>query len=191
MKIQFKKIHTVSNYISFSRILLSIPIFYYISNIENIEGARFILFGFYILAYITDLLDGYFARKFNQISELGKIIDPLADKILVTLVVLYLFYFNFIPAHYFWIIVLRDLFIFTGGIFVTKKIGWVLPSNYLGKATVFSIGIFIIFVTIGFNSSDFVYQFFYFISIGLSFLSVLSYGIRAFKEIKKVNNETV
>ncbi|MCB9250033.1 MAG: hypothetical protein H6613_16540 [Ignavibacteriales bacterium] len=74
---------------------------------------------------------------------------------------------------------------------MSKKIGFVLPSNYLGKATVFSIGIFIILVTLGFNSNDIVYQIFYLISIGLSFASVASYGARGFKEIKKVNNETV
>ncbi|MCB0751174.1 MAG: CDP-alcohol phosphatidyltransferase family protein, partial [Ignavibacteriae bacterium] len=155
------------------------------------HGARWYLFTLYILVYFTDILDGYLARKLNQVSELGKIIDPLADKILVILVVIYLYYFDLIPAIYFWIIVLRDLIIFTGGIFVSKKIGFVLPSNYLGKATVFSIGIFIIFVTLGFNSNDIVYKVFYIISIGLSFASVVSYGARGFKEIKKVNNETV
>ncbi len=191
MIIQFKKIHTVSNYISFSRIMLAIPIFYFVSNIKEIEGARLILVGFYILAYLTDILDGFFARKFNEISELGKIIDPLADKILVILIVIYFFYFNLISATYFLIILLRDLIIFIGGIFVTRRIGFVLPSNYLGKGTVFSIGIFIIFVTLGYTSSDLVYQILYFFSIGLSFASVITYGARAFSEIKKVNNEAV
>ncbi len=106
-----------------------------------IPEARYILLSLYILVYLTDIADGYFARKFNQISELGKIIDPLADKILVILVVAYLYYYEIIPAYYFWIIILRDLIIFIGGIIVSKKIGKVLPSNYLGKATVLSIGI--------------------------------------------------
>ncbi|MCB9250032.1 MAG: CDP-alcohol phosphatidyltransferase family protein [Ignavibacteriales bacterium] len=83
------------------RILLAIPIFYFVSNLELIHGARWYLFTLYILVYFTDILDGYLARKFNQVSELGKIIDPLADKILVILVVIYLYYFNLIPAIYF------------------------------------------------------------------------------------------
>ena len=145
----------------------------------------------FIAASLTDMFDGKIARKNGLVTDFGKFADPLADKILVILVVIYLYYFNLIPAIYFWIIVFRDLIIFTGGIFVSKKIGFVLPSNYLGKATVFSIGIFIIFVTLGFNSNDIVYKVFYIISIGLSFASVVSYGARGFKEIKKVNNETL
>lgn len=187
MKIQIKKINTYSNYISFLRILLGIPIFYFVSNINEIEGARYILVGFYMLAYLTDILDGYLARKLNEISELGKIIDPLADKVLVIMIVIYLYYFEIIPSYYFWIVVLRDLVIFTGGIFVSKKIGYVLPSNYLGKGTVLSIGIFIIIVTLGYTYGDVLYEIFHHMSIVLSFASVISYGIRGYKEVKKVN----
>ncbi|MFZ1292217.1 MAG: CDP-alcohol phosphatidyltransferase family protein [Melioribacteraceae bacterium] len=191
MKIQLNKINTISNYISFLRLLLAIPIFYFISNINEITGARFILVSLYLFAYLTDILDGYFARKLNEISELGKIIDPLADKILVIMIVIFLYYFNLISEFYFWVIVLRDLVIFTGGIFVSKKIGYVLPSNYLGKATVFSIGIYIIIITLGYNSSHISHQIFYYLTIILSFLSVIVYGLRGFKEIKKVKNEVI
>lgn len=191
MNIKFKKIYTFSNFISFVRILLAIPIFYYISNIADISGARYILLSLYVFVFLTDIADGYFARKFNQISELGKIIDPLADKILVILVITYLYYFEIIPAFYFWIIILRDVLIFFGGILVSKKIGKVLPSNYLGKATVLSIGFFIIIVTLGVKSDEFLYQIFIWLSVALSFASVLLYGYRGFNEIKKVDNETV
>ena len=191
MNIKFKKIYTFSNFISFVRILLAIPIFYYISNIADISGARYILLSLYVFVFLTDIADGYFARKFNQVSELGKIIDPLADKILVILVIAYLYYFEIIPAFYFWIIILRDVLIFFGGILVSKKIGKVLPSNYLGKATVLSIGFFIIIVTLGVKSDEFLYQIFIWLSVALSFASVLLYGYRGFNEIKKVDNETV
>ena len=185
MRLELNKIYTLSNFISFVRILLAIPIFYYISNINDISGARYILLSLYILAYLTDIADGYFARKFDQISELGKIIDPLADKILVILVVAYLYYYEILPEFYFWIIIL------SGGIFVSKKIGKVLPSNYLGKATVLSIGIFIIIVTLGITNNQILYQLFLWISMLLSFASVIFYGFRGFQEIKKVRNETV
>lgn len=191
MKIQIKKIYTVSNFISFIRILLAIPIFIFVSKINSIEGARYYLLSLYTFAYLTDIADGYFARKFNEITELGKIIDPLADKILVILVVLYLYYYEIIPAIYFWIIILRDIIIFTGGIFVSKKIGVVLPSNYLGKITVLSIGFFIIIVTLGVDKNNLFYMVFYYGSLLLSFASVISYGLRGIKELKKVNNEAL
>ena len=191
MNIEFNKINTLSNYISFFRILLAVPIFIFISNIDEIEGARYILLSLYILVYLTDIADGYFARKFNQVSELGKIIDPLADKILVFLVIVYLYYFEFIPSYYFWIIILRDIIIFIGGIFVSKKIGKVLPSNYLGKLTVIFIGFFIIMVTLGLENENIFYQIFFYGSLILSFISVFFYGLRGYQEVKKVNNETV
>lgn len=191
MKIQLKKINTISNYISFIRLLLSIPIFYFVSHLEEISGARYILVGFYLFAYLTDILDGYFARKFNEVSELGKIVDPLADKVLVIMIVIYFYYFGMISIFYFLVIVLRDLIIFTGGIFVSRKIGMVSPSNYLGKGTVFSIGIYLIIVTLGYNSNDLIHNIFYYLTIILSFASVIAYGIRGYKEVKKVNNETV
>ena len=139
---------------------MAIPIFVFISNITEIAGARYILLFLYVLVYITDIADGYFARKFNEVTELGKIIDPLADKVLVFLVVTYLYYFQLIPSFYFWIIILRDVVIFIGGVLVSKKIGKVLPSNYLGKITVLLIGLFIIMVTLGFNSENLFYQIF-------------------------------
>lgn len=191
MNLVFKKIYTISNLISFVRILLAIPIFYYVSNITEIVGARYILFSLYVFAYITDIADGYFARKFNQISELGKIIDPLADKVLVILIVAYLYYFEIIPEFYFWIIILRDVIIFLGGIIVTKIIGKVLPSNYLGKITVLSIGIFIIIVTLGVTENQILYQIFILVSILLSFASVIMYAYRGFIEVKKVKNEVI
>ena len=191
MDLEFKKIYTVSNFISFIRIFLAFPIFYYVSHITEISGARYILLSLYFVAYITDIADGYFARKFNQISELGKIIDPLADKILVILVITYLYYYEIIPSFYFWIIILRDIIIFIGGIFVTKKIGKVLPSNILGKITVLSIGIFIIIVTLGLTSNQLLYQAFLLLSILLSFSSVILYGYRGIREVKKAKNEII
>jgi len=187
MKLDFSKIHTLSNYISFFRILLAIPIFIFISRIDEYEGARNILLILYILAYISDIADGYIARKLNQISELGKIIDPLADKALVFLVVTYLFYFELIPGYYYWIIIFRDIIIFVGGVFVSKRIGKVLPSNYLGKLTVLFIGFYIIIVTMGVESKNIFYQVLFYGSLLLSFASVISYGLRGFKEIKEHN----
>lgn len=191
MNIEFKKINTLSNYISFLRILLATPIFFFIRDINEFNGARNILVGLYMFAFLTDIADGFFARKLNQISELGKIIDPLADKILVIMITIFLYYYGIIPGFYFWIIVLRDVIIFVGGIFVSKKIGKVLPSDYLGKFTVLTIGIFIIIVTLGVPPDDTIYKIFFYGSMLSSFASVINYGIRAVKEIKKAENEVL
>jgi CDP-diacylglycerol--glycerol-3-phosphate 3-phosphatidyltransferase len=186
MNLNYKDLLKTSNLISILRILLVLPTAYYLSKINENDSYRMIVIVFFVGAYLTDLLDGFLARKFNQITEFGKIIDPLADKIFVTMIVLQLFWMDEIPTFYFWIIIMRDIIIFTGGIFVSKIIGKVLPSNLLGKITVASIAAFLL-VTVGLGQSViWLYNTFFYMSIFLSFASVIAYGIRGYENIKWV-----
>jgi CDP-diacylglycerol--glycerol-3-phosphate 3-phosphatidyltransferase len=143
------------------------------------------------IASISDLLDGYIARRKNLISEFGKIIDPLADKVCVILIITQLYLLGEIISIYFWIIVGRDVIIFIGGIIVSKKIGKVLPSNLLGKITVITIGIFIIITVIDLSKTNFLYHFFFYLSIIMSVLSVFGYGLRALEVLRWNKNETI
>lgn len=152
---------------------------------------RYYILALILIAFASDLLDGFVARKRNQISELGKIIDPLADKVLVALIVINLFFMDMIPAFFFWLIILRDIFIFLGGFFIKQKIGKVLPSNLLGKATVFSIGIFIIITLLRLNQLSIIYQGVMIISITLCFASIIGYSLRAKEILNWKKNETI
>ena len=184
MKLELNKIYTKSNLISFVRLLLVAPTIYLMTKIpEHDEYRYFVLFMFF-LAYLSDILDGYLARKFNEISELGKIIDPLADKIFVIAIVFQLFLSEEIPSYYFWIIIFRDVLILLGGIVVTNITGKVLPSNLLGKITVASIGLFFIAVVAGARDIHWLYDLLKYLSLSLSFASVLGYGLRGYETIK-------
>lgn len=184
MKINYKEIFGASNLISVLRMLLVIPTAFFLSQINEVESYRVIVILFFVGAYITDLLDGYIARKLNQITEFGKIIDPLADKVFVTMIVLQLFWMDEIPVYYFWIIILRDVIIFIGGIFVSKIIGKVLPSNLLGKITVASIAAFLVSIVGGASKIEWLYNYLLYQSVVLSFASVIAYGVRAYEHIK-------
>lgn len=184
MKYKLKEILTISNFVSILRMLLVLPTAYYLSKINEIESYRIIVILFFIGAYLTDILDGFLARKLNQITEFGKIIDPLADKVFVIMIVFQLFWMKEIPEYYFLIIILRDLIIFIGGIFVSKIIGKVLPSNLLGKITVVSIAVFLLSVVSGIDQNSWFYSFFLILSLILSFASVVGYGVRAYENIK-------
>lgn len=191
MQYKFKDINTVSNYISLLRVLLALPLFVFVDKFEVSYSYRLLAFGMCILAFITDILDGYLARKLDQVSEFGKIIDPLADKLCIALVVIKLYLAGYIPDYYFYIITLRDLIIFVGGIYVTKKIGFVLPSNMLGKITVVSIGFYILGVILGADSLPVVNNILLYLSIFLSFASVVGYTYRGFEAIKWKKNEVI
>ena len=76
----------IPNTLSFIRLLLAIPICYFLY-----QEQYFLTVLFALLAILTDNLDGYFARKYNQITELGKIIDPIADKTIICTVAIIFF----------------------------------------------------------------------------------------------------
>jgi phosphatidylglycerophosphate synthase len=80
------KIFNASNSLSFIRLLLVIPAWFAFNNFDN-NLARYSVAAIGVIATITDILDGYLARKLNQITEFGKVIDPLADKVLIVFVV--------------------------------------------------------------------------------------------------------
>ena len=190
MKYSSKEIYTVSNGISFLRFLLIIPLWFLLDSYQT-QSIRNITFALCVFAAATDVLDGYLARKLNQVTEVGKIIDPLADKAAMAVIVVKLFLIGEISAFFFLTIILRDLFIFIGGIFISKKLGRVLPSNKLGKITVLFIGFVILFILIGADKSSFYYTFFYYSSIILMFISLIAYIYRALEFIKRRNNESI
>ena len=186
-----KEIYLLPNLISLFRLLLFIPFLFLFQLMRTDDNYRYYILILILIAFISDLLDGYTARKTNQISELGKIIDPLADKVLVALIVINLFSMDMIPTFFFWLIILRDIFIFLGGLYIKQKIGKVLPSNLLGKATVFSIGIFIIITLLRLNQLSIIYQGVMIISITLCFASIIGYSLRAKEILNWKKNETI
>ncbi|MBK7091519.1 MAG: CDP-alcohol phosphatidyltransferase family protein [bacterium] len=87
------------------------------------------------VAIATDVLDGYFARKLNQISELGKILDPLADKIGVAALVVALAVYRDFPWWAAAIIIVRDLLLLIGSLATLSKTTEIPTSNLFGKFT--------------------------------------------------------
>ncbi len=98
---------TVASWITVSR-LLGVPfLLYFLHN--PTPATRWVALGIFLLAAGTDWLDGYVARKFNQITDLGKILDPLVDKLLVLAPLLALVELGAIPAWGVFLILGREL----------------------------------------------------------------------------------
>lgn len=73
---------TTANIITIARILL-VPVFVFFATAFPGESRELIAAGIFLFISLTDFLDGYIARKYNQVTDFGKFLDPLADKILV------------------------------------------------------------------------------------------------------------
>ncbi len=134
--------------------------------------------------YFSDLLDGFLARRLNQVSELGKIIDPLADKISVIVISLILLYLNRIPLWFVMIVIMRDLIILGFGLYLDRKKNIHPISNYPGKVAVFSIGLIILFSIINNPVLKEITNIMYFVSIALILYSSYLY-FKRFQQIIK------
>lgn len=104
----------------------------------------FVALGIFILAAFTDFLDGHIARKYNLITNLGKFLDSIADKMLTTTALILLTCYNIIPQPYgvicLTLFVLRDIIInFVRQMAATK--GVVLAANKLGKYKTFAVDV--------------------------------------------------
>jgi len=179
-----KKIINVSNLLSFVRLLLVIPVWIFFNNFPD-QTFRYLVVAAGIFALITDVLDGYFARKFNEITEFGKIIDPLADKVIIGFVVIKLFLIGEIPTYYFIMIVARDVLILIGGLLIATKTKYVLPSDKYGKATVVSIGIVLLMILINVDRDTIYFLLIFYLSIGLIIVSFTNYIYKAINVVNK------
>ena len=171
------KILTLSNSISFLRILLTIPtVIYFLRGDLEITGLLM------VFAYITDILDGYIARKTNTISEFGKAIDPIADKIFVAALIVAMLSKEMVPLWFVLIVIGKDVLTMFGVLIVRKKIGAVLPSNYWGKSAIL-LTIICLFLAVCGVSRD-ILVFGWVTSSALLIISFLIYTIRAVKLMK-------
>lgn len=130
-----------ANLISIFRIIL-IPIFLVFYLNTNFYYENFPLFAIliFLLAFFSDILDGMIARSKNQTTTLGKVLDPLADKLLRINVLCAFMIKKVLPIYFFVILVVLDLLsIITASILYCKKI--IIPANFLGKITTIFMGL--------------------------------------------------
>ena len=88
---------------------------------------------FFLLAAITDMLDGWAARRLNQVTEFGKILDPIADKYMIVSALAALAIRRWSPWWLLAVVAAKELLMLTGGLILLRR-GVVIQSNNLGKA---------------------------------------------------------
>jgi cardiolipin synthase (CMP-forming) len=124
----------IPNLISFLRLAL-VPVFLWLLLQEQFPWAIVVL----AVAGLTDYLDGFFARKLNQITKLGKFLDPLADRLYIFSTLIALSATGHVPIWLALLVVGRDLLILFS-LPVLAGLGYSsLPVHYLGKAATFAL----------------------------------------------------
>ncbi len=121
----------LANKLTIVRIFL-VPIFLIFITAQDIPYGTVIATVIFIIAALTDKLDGYIARSRNQITKFGKFMDPLADKLLVTAALISLVEYQIVPAWAAIVIIARE-FAVTGLRSIAASDGNVISASYWGK----------------------------------------------------------
>ncbi len=162
---------TVSNFLSILRVLLLPFIYHYLKT--GVEHDNTIAVSLMSVAVVSDILDGIIARRMGAESSMGKILDPLADKICIGTMIVILVFLRGFPIWLVSIIILRDALVVLSALILIRKRRIVLSSNWLGKATTIMMAALILAYTMEWSFS---YPFL--VTVGLLFMcaSMVSYG---------------
>ena len=127
----------------------------------------------FLVAGATDLLDGYIARKYNQITDLGKLLDPLADKLLMLCALFCFQDTQRVPLLVFILAAVKEVGMMIGSMYLLRSRKQVVHSNWMGKTAMaaFYAGVLISFID-GVQPYN---NILLFIGLALSYLALFSY----------------
>ena len=183
-----KRIWTVPNVLTMLRMAL-IPVYWVLMS----QGKMIPALCTYLAASLTDLADGYIARKYNQITDFGKLMDPLADKLMVLSVMLSMILPMggrpaILPWPPFVVVLAKELLMVLGGVFMLKK-GVVVYSKVIGKAAQFVMvcSLLCAFFYEYFDSIGApVYLWLLWIAVGLTICALVFYAKEAWQKLKSL-----
>ena len=163
----------LANKLTMIRIFL-VPVFLVFIAVRDIPYGSIVATAVFIIASITDQLDGHIARSRNQITNFGKFMDPLADKLLVTAALISLVELNMIPGWAVVIIIARE-FAVSGLRTLAASDGIVIAANYWGKFKTASQMIMIILLILHFDGIFVILeQIFIWLSLALTIISLIT-----------------
>lgn len=145
-KLEFGKILNIPNILSISRLVLLPFILFLIATKQYYPALVFM-----ILSWITDALDGYIARKTNQVTNVGKVLDHFVDKIWIGTILVALVITRNLPWWIAGIVIIRDFLIVIGSVLIIQKKSYIYSSPALGKITGFFFAVLIVVYLLDFT----------------------------------------
>ena len=138
---------------------------------------RYIALGIFIIASVTDALDGYVARRYNMITDFGKLMDPLADKILVSSALIILIELGNIRSWIVSIVIARE-FIISGIRLIATEKNIIIAASPLGKLKTVSQMLSVILMLLSIEAISFITDISVWLMCILSVVSLLDYIIK-------------
>ena len=163
------------NKLTMMRIIL-IPFFVFFLLTSFVPGSKWIALILFCIASLTDLADGKIARKYNLVTNFGKFMDPLADKMLVSSAFICLVSLHRIPTWIVLVIIARE-FIISGFRLVASDNGIVIAASYWGKfKTTFQMfAIILLIMNLGGSMVHILEQILIYIALILTIVSLVDY----------------
>lgn len=167
----------IPNILTLIRMFL-IPLFIlvFFSNLSNNLIVSILIF---LIAGLTDILDGYIARSYNLVTRWGIVLDPLADKLMLITVLSCLVIKSYIPLWILIIVSCKELFMIIAGIFLYNK-DVIIPSNALGKFA--TIAFYLSIVILYFNQR--LGHYFIYTAVIITLIALINYFVSYFKTHK-------
>ncbi|HML48380.1 MAG TPA: CDP-alcohol phosphatidyltransferase family protein [Clostridia bacterium] len=140
----------------------------------------------FLLASLTDVLDGYIARKYQLITAFGKLMDPLADKLMICAVLVTLALREWVPWWLIAVVAAKEIMMVLGGIFMLKR-GVVVYAGTIGKAATgaFMLAIVVTFFHAHTSPVDLILQI---LALSLTLAAMFWYGERAIRRLRDANS---
>ena len=181
----FSNVWTIPNVLTMIRLLL-VPVFVVVY-FHTAAEPKYAALAVFAAASLTDMLDGFLARKLNQITDFGKLFDPLADKLMVLTALVCQALTGVFPWAAVIVVACKELFMVIGGLFLLSR-DVVVYSNIFGKAAQVS---FILSLILSFfhvpleewgTRLDLILLW---ITVGLAILAMVVYAAEYLRSLKK------
>ena len=170
----------IPNIITIFRMIL-IPIFV-ITFFSGLNYSLLLAIIIFLIAGLSDILDGYIARKYNLVTQIGIVLDPLADKIMLITALFCLTIRGYIPVWILIIVTCKEVFMILNGIILYSR-NKVIPANKFGKtATIlfyFSILVLVF--------DNYLGLYFMYLAVFIAVISLITYFL-AYLDLKKAPN---
>lgn len=158
-----------------------IPLFIFVF-FSHLKFNYIIAIVIFLLSGITDILDGYIARKYNMVTKFGKLFDPFADKLMIIGVLWCLETKKFIPSIILYIVLLKELVMIVGSLFLYRRINLVVSSNIYGKISTFLFYVAIILLLLKIRIS----LYFLIVAVIFALFALIVYSVKYISEYRRI-----